>query len=80
MPLLRIDSTDGSPANDYRIRDGLVEFRVLDPTGRPYASRLSIWRKLNDNEIELHHALGTVVSEWLRLRMGSVPVHLDKAA
>jgi hypothetical protein len=64
---LRIESGSGSPINDYRIREGLVEMRSLDPPHH-WASD---WRTLNRNELELHNALGTVVSKWLQIRLGS---------
>jgi hypothetical protein len=65
---LRIESVNGSPMNDYRIQEGSVHVRVLEPNGRPYASPLGCWRVLDEEDIQLHHALGTVVSEWLRKR------------
>ncbi len=77
---LRIESVNGSPINDYRIRDGLVEVRVLDSRGRPYTDSTSNWRALDRNEIQLHHVLGTVVSQWLRVRLDSEVFELDKAA
>jgi hypothetical protein len=70
---LRIESNRGSPVNDYRIIEGHVEFRVLDSSGHPYASRASCWRTLDENEIHIHHALNTIVSKWLRARRGDEP-------
>ncbi len=69
---LRIESTDGSQVNDYRIRDASVEVRWLNPSGQPIPGALGSWRALDDRDIALHHALGTVLSEWLRVRMGGV--------
>jgi hypothetical protein len=74
---LRIESTRGLPVNDYRIIEGRVEFRVLDSSGQPYASRASCWRTLDENEIQIHHALDTVVSKWLRARRGDAPSPKD---
>jgi hypothetical protein len=68
---LRIESVNGSPINDYRIRDGHVELRLLDPSGHEYPGFDSRWRMLDANDIQLHHALGTVVSKWLDERIGS---------
>jgi hypothetical protein len=67
---LRIESVSGSPINDYRIKDGRVEVRSLAPSGSAYAGEKSAWRTLDDSDIQLHHALRTVVWEWLRVRMG----------
>ena len=77
---LRIESVRGSPINDYRICNGCVQVRALDPSGHPYASWASRWRTLDDNDIQLHYALGTVVSTWLRVRLGSEASVLDRAA
>ncbi len=78
---LRIE-IDGSPINDYRIEHGLIEFRILDPSGRPYPGARSRWRVVDENDLQLHHALGTVVSTWLRARLGTpiAPAALDRAA
>ncbi len=65
---LRIDFGGGLPLNDYRIRGGLLEFRVLDKLGNPYTDGSSQWRVVHSNDIQLHHALGTVLSKWLRVR------------
>lgn len=77
---LRIESIGGSPVNEYRIRGDAVEFRVLDPKGRPYGNAGSEWRAVDDCDIQLHHALGTVVSKWLDVRRGAEDTVLDKAA
>ncbi len=63
---LRIESDGDSPINDYRIREGRVEMRSIDPSGH-WASD---WRMLDRNDLELHNALGTVVSKWLQVRLG----------
>lgn len=68
---LRIESINGSPVNDYRINGGCVQVRVLDPSGREYPGFESRWRMLDANDIQLHHALDTVVSKWLEERLGS---------
>ena len=77
---LRIESQKGSPINDYRISGGHVQVRWLDPFGHPYPSWAGCWRILDDNDIQLHHNLRTVVSKWLRVRMGSEAYALDRAA
>jgi hypothetical protein len=77
---LRIESGSGSPINDYRISNGSVEVRSLDSAGHPYPGAGSRWRVLDKNDIALHDALGTVVSKWLRVRLGTEAVALDRAA
>ena len=67
---LRIESAGSAPMNEYVITQDHVAFRILDPSGQPYPGLISRWRELDDNDISLHHQLGTVVSEWLRVRLG----------
>ena len=76
---LRIES-DAAPINEYRIIDGNVEFRRLAPSGQAYPGSASRWRRLDEKEIQLHHALGTVVSKWLRVRLGDEEFVLERAA
>jgi hypothetical protein len=77
---LRIESVNDSPINDYRIHNRSVEVRMLDPLGHAYASPISRWRRLDQNEIQLHHAFQTVVSKWLRVRLEAEDSALTKAA
>lgn len=42
--------------NDYRLRDGLVEF----------SSNEGEWRSLDDSDVELHFRFKTPVSKWLQ--------------
>lgn len=68
---LRIESVNGSPANDYRIEHGRLEVRVLDAGGHALASPLGCWRVLSEDDIQIHHALETVVWKWWEHRGGS---------
>jgi hypothetical protein len=77
---LRVESGAGLPINDYRITHGYAEMRLLDPAGHRYPGEGSSWRILDESDIALHHALGTVVSKWLRVRLGKEAVALDTAA
>ena len=77
---LRIETRGRSPVNEYRIMNGDVEFRLLDQAGRPYPGLAGEWKIMNENEIQLHHALGTVVSKWLQARLESPAAVLDQAA
>ncbi len=72
IPRLRIESIRGAPVNEYRIVDGRVEFRTADVQGR--------WRVLSQRDVQLHHALDTVVSRWLRVRHPAEPAELKRAA
>jgi hypothetical protein len=68
---LRIESVNGAPINDYRIRDGGVEVRSLEPSGQPYPDATSDWRVLDSSDIQAHRMLRTVVWRWLRVRLGT---------
>jgi len=46
----------GGVSNDYRLRDGMVEFRVNEGT----------WRVLDESEVQLHFRFDTEVARWLR--------------
>jgi hypothetical protein len=63
--LLRIEQNDGSTVIEYRIEDGHVEGRTLR-TGvveKP-------WRPLTPEKLRSHVMAGTLLSRWLRRRMG----------
>jgi hypothetical protein len=60
---LLITSNDGSPDNQYRIRQQHVEFRTVAPRSRASSDRN--WRVLDDDELQLHFALHTPVADWL---------------
>jgi hypothetical protein len=61
---LRVDSGNGSPALEYRVEGGNVEYRVV-------ASNVGeLWRPLSSEQISSHVTEGTVVAHWLRRRIG----------
>jgi hypothetical protein len=62
---LRIDSSDGSRAREYRIYDGSVEVRTLAADGTK-----SVWRSLTREKLSDHVERNTVVAQWLEHRMG----------
>jgi hypothetical protein len=62
---LMIASKDGAPGNEYRIQEGEVKFRAINPNGEPYNHPNGRWRVLDDDEIGLHFALQTPVANWL---------------
>jgi len=64
---LRLEPQDGSPAKDYRIRDGEVEVRNLHPAIH-LADR--DWRRLTPVDIARHVENNTVVARWLEARLG----------
>ena len=60
---LRVEIEDQS-VTEYRVEDGNLEFRLLDPNGRLYSDWRSDWRRLRPPEIALHFRLNTVVGKW----------------
>lgn len=57
---------DGFPIDDYRIHDGDLEFRPLNPHGYSDHGSCSSWRRLTPNEIALHFRLNTIVGQWFQ--------------
>ena len=55
LPSFRMNFPSGD-VNEYRFRQGCVEFRVND----------GAWRLLDESDIRLHFVLHTEVAKWLR--------------
>ena len=76
-PTLRVESVNGLPINDYRIRGHEVELRTFSSPGRkPMQGRAARpmtvpWRTLSADEIWVHLSLKTPVAAWLKRRMES---------
>jgi hypothetical protein len=67
---LRLESGDGSPAKEYRIEDGNVEVRTLDPEGGSDRGTESVWWRLTSEQLSIHVDRNTVVAQWLERRLG----------
>jgi hypothetical protein len=67
---LRIDPGDGSAVADYRLVDGIVETRTLDPAGRIDPWTGSPWEQLEPEDLAAHVESNTAVARWLERRMG----------
>ncbi|HET9305533.1 MAG TPA: hypothetical protein VFO46_05850 [Candidatus Sulfotelmatobacter sp.] len=68
---LRIDAGDGSPVMEYRIENGHVENRILFS---PEETTQSDWQSVSPEELSEHVMSGTILSLWLRRRMGIFPL------
>ena len=66
---LRVECGAGGPVNEYRVRDGCVELRVLHPW-RQEAGQKCPWRALSADDILLHLSLNTALADWLFQRLG----------
>jgi hypothetical protein len=67
---LRLESVDGSPAKEYRINEGTVEVRTLDPEGGLEQLTAAVWRHLTPEQLSIHVERNTVVAQWLERRLG----------
>ena len=67
---LRLESGNGSPAKEYRIEDGNVEVRTLDPEGGSPGRTRSVWWRLTPEQLSIHVERNTVVAQWLERRLG----------
>ena len=67
---LRLESGDGSPAKEYRIEDGNVEVRTLDPEGGSVRRTGSVWWRLTPEQLSIHVERNTVVAQWMERRLG----------
>lgn len=65
---LRLDSTDGSLVEDYRIEKGRVECRILSDLDA--AATESEWRPLTPEQLTFHVLANRVLAQWLEHRMG----------
>ena len=65
---LRIESQDGSIINDYRLKEGKLQFRPINADGSLLPGDDSAWRDLTAADICKHTVLQTVVAEWLAIR------------
>jgi hypothetical protein len=62
---LRVDSSDGSRAREYRIDSGSIQVRTLISDGAK-----SVWRTLTSDDLSSHVKRNTVVAQWLERRLG----------
>ena len=61
---LHLGPGEVSPAQEYRIRDGSVEVRDVDP------DRTADWQRLTPRQLSRHVESNTVVAQWLEHRLG----------
>jgi hypothetical protein len=67
---LRLESVDDSPSKEYRVADGRVEVRMLDPQGVSLRRAGSAWRRLTPEQLSIQVERNTVVAQWLERRLG----------
>ena len=63
MPMcLRLERSDGTPAEEYRIFDGAIECRQIEDS--------CDWHRLSAEQLTDHVNRKTVVANWLTHRLG----------
>ena len=67
---LILESGDGFPVTEYRVKDGNVEVRTLDPEGGSVRGAGSVWSQLTPEELRIQVERNTVVALWLERRLG----------
>ena len=65
---LRLEPGNGSKVEDYRIENGEVEMRSIDPERDEESHRR--WQRLTKEQLIAHVMSNTVVARWLQRRMG----------
>src|SRR5216683_3652923 len=64
-----------NPAKEYRIEDGNVEVRTLDPEGGSHQGGShrrtgNVWWRLTPEQLSIHVERNTVVAQWMERRLG----------
>jgi hypothetical protein len=67
---LRLESVDGSPAKEYRIEDGNVDVRTVEPNEGSDRRSGDVWSRLTPEQLSMHVERNTVVAQWLERRLG----------
>ena len=65
---LRVEAADGSGIDEYRICEGMIEFRKLQRSGEIESD--DHWDRLSPSDLTAHVHDNTVVAQWLRHRLG----------
>ena len=63
---LRLEAADGSGGEEYRIREGEIEVRSVQPS----AAYDDDWQPLSSDELAEHVQRNSVVAQWLKHRIG----------
>lgn len=66
---LRIEPDIDSRTVEYRIEDGFVERRTVEPIGERSAAP-ETWQRLTSEELTFHVMEETILARWLSHRMG----------
>jgi hypothetical protein len=75
MPVnLRLEATDGSGIEEYRIQEGDIEVRRVQrsvgSSQSEYGRSDDDWQRLTARQLATHVQGNTVVAQWLRHRIG----------
>lgn len=69
---LRLEATDGSSGEEYRISGGDIEVRRVRPLRADERQKQSEyeWQPLTSDQLSQHVRENTVVAQWLKHRIG----------
>jgi hypothetical protein len=66
---LRLETTDGSGIEEYRIREGEIEVRRAQRPSQEWQFE-DAWNRLSAADLTAHVQKNTVVAQWLKHRIG----------
>jgi len=64
---LVLETANGSATEEYRVIDGEIQVRELSPNPLEDSPK---WRIVSPEELIVHVEKSTIVSQWLRQRLG----------
>ena len=67
---LRLEATNGSGGEEYRIREDEIEVRPVNSSSTNDAYDDDDWQPLSSSDLADHVQRNTVVAQWLRHRIG----------
>jgi len=65
---LRLEAITGDPMLEYRIENGRIEVRKLQP--KYSRDPQPEWQPMSPEQLRMHVERNTVVAEWLKRRLG----------
>ena len=65
---LRLEAEDHTGVEEYRIYEGVIEVRKLQPSAENQSD--DAWQRLTHTQLAEHVKDNTVVAKWLRHRIG----------
>jgi len=67
---LLINRNDGSPVVEYRIENGCVERRILEPVANGSCAIEGQWQRFTPEQLASHLKANTILAHWVSRRFG----------